>query len=177
MMVFDILKYFSQFVSRAALDDFFLCPTGENYEQRMAEVLAVPDTFRDRSIGHLIFGVNTEAAKSKISQVHGKYLIVDYSHINSSVSHLDVKTDYFHVAVTVAVPHPSDEDQFAQALRQDDCLTSLAAIRVVMRHAMDRDRHLEWTAWPQKMTPFVAPSLSNSYGWTMEFDIQGVDIV
>ncbi len=177
MIIFDVFKYFSRFVSRKALKDFFKASTGEHYKNCMNEVLQMDDKRRDENIKFLIFGINEEAARKMISQVDGRYIFIDYSIINSSVDQLDVKTDYFHVAITVAEPHISDEDQFAQMLRQDGCLKSIAAIRRYMRHDQDLMEHIDWMSWPQKITPFAAPGLSNSYGWTMEFDIRGVDIV
>ncbi len=177
MIVYDLFKYLSQFVSRSALADFFKSSTGQEYNTCKNEVLQLGDEFRDPDIKFLIFGINEEAARKMISQVKGRYIFVDYSYINSSVDRNDVKTDSFHVAITVAEPHVSDEDQFAQMLRQNGCLRSLSAIRHRMRHDQDLQQHIDWMSWPQKITPFVAPALTNSYGWTIEFDVRGVDIV
>lgn len=177
MIVYDVFKEFSRFVPRPALLDLFMTPEGREYKRLKAEIMALDDSLRDSSISAYIFGVDEQAVRSRISQVSGRYLFVDYSYISSTVDGLDVKTDLFHVAVTVAEPHPSDEDQFSHLLRQDGCLKSLAAIRRQMRYEQDLPQHLDWMSWPHKITPFVAPALANSYGWTMEFDVKGTDII
>ncbi len=177
MIIYDVFRYFSRFVSREALADFFKASNGQQYDDRKAEILQLGDELRDPSIKTFIFGVNEQAARESISQVTDRYLFIDYSYINSTVDKTDVKRDFFHIAITIAEPHPSDEDQFAQALRQDGCLASIAAIRRYMRRDADLQQHIDWISWPQKMNPFAAPVLQNSYGWTMEFDIEGVDIV
>ncbi len=82
-----------------------------------------------------------------------------------------------HIAVTVAMPRPSDEDQFANMISQDRCLEYISVIRSNMRYAIDKKAHIEWMAFPSNISPFVAKELSNSFGWTMEFDVKGIDIV
>ena len=177
MILFHILEYFSRFVSRTALENFFLASTGEAYEQFRAQIEALPDDRRISQITDLVFGIDETAVKQKISQVSGCYLFVDYSNITSSVDRFDVKTDSFHVAVTVAMPHPSDEDQFSNMLLQDECLGYISAIRKCIRHDIDTENHIKWCAFPTTISPFVAKDLSNSFGWTMEFDIKGFDII
>lgn len=177
MILYNVFKYFSRFVSREALDRFFLASTGSEYDELRDEVESLPNDRRIGQITDFIFGVDTAAVKQKISQVTGCYLFIDYSQITSSVDRLDVKTDAFHVALTVAKPHPNDEDQFANMLGMDACMECMSKIRKTMRHDIDRDMHLEWLPYPATVSPFVAKDLSNSFGWTMEFDIKGIDIV
>ena len=177
MILYEIFKYFSKFVSREALDRFFLATTGVDYDQLRSEVEGLPDDRRLESITDLVFGIDEAAVKQKISQVSGCYMFVDYSNVTSSVDRLDVKTDSFHVAVTVAMPHPSDEDQFSNLLGMDDCLAHMSFIRACMRHDIDAENHMEWLPYPATISPFVAKELSNSFGWTMQFDIKGIDII
>ena len=177
MILYTILEYFSRFVSRDALDRFFLASTGQDYDDLRSEIERQPDDRRFHELADFIFGIDENAVKTKITQVSGCYLFVDYSGIKSSVDRFDVKTDLFHVAVTVAMPHPNDEDQFANMLGMDECLDIMAGIRDFMRNDIDTDLHLQWLQFPTSISPFVAKGLSNSFGWTMEFDIIGTDMI
>ncbi len=177
MILYTMLEYFSRFVSRTALENFFLASTGQDYDDLRGAIEGLPDDRRFHELTDLIFGIDETAVKTKISQVSGCYLFIDYSAIKSSVSALDVQTDLIHVAVTVAMPHPSDEDQFANMLGMDECLDIIAGIRDFMRNDIDTDLHLQWLQFPTTISPFVAKELSNSFGWTMEFDITGTDII
>lgn len=177
MILLLILKYFSQFVSREALQNFFQTSSGHGYDMAREEVLTIPDDNRIQGLDHYVFGVNSDAIKSRISSISGPYLFVDYSNIVSTLNKLDVKTDSFHIAVTVAQAHSNDEDAFAETLAQSECLEIMKNIRKRMRNDVDIDYCIEWLPFPTTITPFVAKELSNSYGFTMEFDLKAVDIV
>ena len=180
-MTMSILKklflYSSQFVSREAAQRLFVLNTGHDYSVLQQEVLAVPDTFRNTDITDFIFGVDDRAVTQRISQVKGLYLFVDYSAITSSISSIDVKTDSFHVAMTIARPSPEDQDQATEIIWQDRALDAMTAIRRKMRDDFDEGNPVFWLRFPSTMQPFVAHAMANSLGWTMEFDIQGIDMV
>ena len=177
MILLIFLKYFSQFVSREALENFFQASSGHAYDMAKEEVLAVPDTNRISGLDNFIFGINTDAVKSRISSVNGPYLFIDYSNIVCTLSKQDVKTDTFHIAVTVAQSHPSDEDAFAETISQAECLEIMNEIRSHMRNDIDLKHSIEWLPFPTTISPFVAKDLANSYGWTMELDLKAIDEV
>lgn len=177
MILLTILKYFSQFVSREALMNFFQASSGHAYDMAKEEVRAVPDENRISGLDNFIFGINTDAVKSRISSVTGPYLFIDYSNIVSTLSKQDVKTDSFHIAVTVAQSHPNDEDAFAETLCQGECLEILKRIRQKMRDDVNLEYSIEWLPFPTTISPFVAKELSNSYGFTMELDLKAIDVV
>lgn len=172
-----LFLYSSQFVSKEGVQRLFVLNTGHDYTQLLQEATDVPDTFRNPYITDFIFGVDDRAVTQRISQVKGLYLFVDYSAITSSISPIDVKTDSFHVAMTIARPSPEDQDQAAELLWQDRALDAMTAIRRRMRDDFDEENPVFWLKFPTTMQPFVAHALANSLGWTMEFDIQGIDMV
>ena len=172
-----LLLYSSQFVSREGVQRLFVLNTGQEYSQLQKEMLEVPDTCRNPDITDFIFGVDDRAVSQRISQVKGLYLFVDYSAITSSISSIDVKTDSFHVAMTIARPSPENQDQAEELLWQDKALDAMTAIRKKMRDDFDEGNPVFWLRFPTTMQPFVAHALANSLGWTMEFDIQGIDMV
>lgn len=173
----QLFLYSSQFVSREAAMNVFVLNSGHDYTRFQQEVLAVPDTCRNNDITDFIFGVDDRAVTQRISQVKGLYLFVDYSAITSSISSIDVKTDSFHVAMTVARPSPEDQDQATEMIWQDRALDAMTAIRRRMRDDFDDGNPVFWLKFPTTMQPFVAHAMANSLGWTMEFDIQGIDMV
>lgn len=90
---------------------------------------------------------------------------------------MDVKTDTFHVAITVARPRSQDQDNATEMLWRDEMLQIISDIRRHMRNDINTDSSVWWLCYPTTIQSFVAPSLANSMGWTMEFDVQGIDIV
>lgn len=172
-----LLLYSSQFVSREGVQRLFVLNTGQEYSQLQKEMLEVPDTCRNPDITDFIFGVDDRAVSQRISQVKGLFLFLDYSAITSSISSIDVKTDSFHVAMTIARPSPENQDQAEELLWQDKALDAMTAIRKKMRDDFDEGNPVFWLRFPTTMQPFVAHALANSLGWTMEFDIQGIDMV
>ena len=177
MILLLILKYFSQFVTWDGLAKFFQSPSGMAYVRVQEEISLMKDDNRIEGLDNFVFGINNEAIKSKISSISGIYLFVDYSNIVSSLSKQDVKTDVFHIAITVAASHPNDEDQCAETVLQSECLDILTTIREKMRDDVDLKYSIEWLPFPTTISPFVAKDLANSYGWTMELDLKAIDAV
>lgn len=177
MIIKDLFHYFSDFVPVDVLDRLFHASTGSDYDTLRSAAASRCSERRIPIIRDFIFGIEAESLQKRISQVTGTYLFVEYSTITSTVDEqVDVKTDAMHVAVTVAAPQNTDQDQAAELLNQDRCLEVLAAIRREMRDDIDGDA-VRWMRFPTSIQPFVAKALANSMGWTMEFDVAGVDIV
>lgn len=177
MILLLILRYFSQFVSREALENFFQASSGLVYDQSKEEVMSMPDWNRIDGLDNFVFGINTDAVKTRISSISGPYLFVDYSNIVSTLSRQDVKTDSFHIAVTVAQSHSGDEDAFTETLKQAECLEIMKMLRESMRNDVDEHFCIEWLPFPTTISPFVAKELSGSYGFTMELDLKAIDVV
>lgn len=177
MIIKDLFNYFSDFVPAAALGELFHASTGTAYDTFRAAAAARTSQRRIAQIQDFIFGIEAESLQKRISQVKGLFLFVEYSTITSSIDTVvDVKTDVMHVAVTVAAPQDTEQDQAAELLNQDNCLAILSTIRSAMRDDIDSD-NVRWMRYPTSIQPFVAKALANSMGWTMEFDVAGVDIV
>lgn len=171
--------YFTRFVPVEALEAVFRLPSGTEHATLMKCVI---DDFKDEprrieDIEDFIFSISQEGVQQRIANVKGTFLFVDYSAITSSVDRINVKTDRLHVAITVARPRPKDQDQATEMLWQDKMLDIISIIRKTMREDEGSAPSLWWLSFPTTVTPFHAPSLKNSMGWTMEFDIVGTDIV
>ena len=160
MILLLVLKYFSQFVTWDGLAKFFQSPSGMAYVRVQEEISLMKDDNRIEGLDNFVFGINNEAIN-----------------IVSSLSKQDVKTDVFHIAITVAASHPNDEDQCAETVLQSECLDILTTIREKMRDDVDLKYSIEWLPFPTTISPFVAKDLANSYGWTMELDLKAIDAV
>lgn len=170
-------RYFTRFIPVAALEAAFRLPSGKDHQNLFHDLTTMPDDRRLPDIEDFIFSISQEGVQQRIANVKGVFLFVDYSSITSSIDRVDVKTDRFRVAVTVARPRPKDQDQATEMLWQDKMLDIISTIRRYMREDEQDAPSLWWATFPTTIQPFHAPGLQNSMGWTMEFDITGTDIV
>ncbi|MGM9763355.1 MAG: hypothetical protein ACI3ZQ_04985 [Candidatus Cryptobacteroides sp.] len=171
-----LFLYLARFISREAAEGIFQNGSGKEYDEMERQLLSMDDSKRIRDIRHYIFGIDSEAVQKKISNVRGMYLFVDYAAITSSINSVDVKDDSFHIAMTVACPLPENSDQMTEMIAQDKSLAALSAIRRSMRDDFELNA-VFWCRFPSVIQPFSAPALAHSIGWTMEFDVGGIDIV
>lgn len=174
MIIKELYKYFSAFVPAAALEKSFQASEGSDYDTFKTSLANVSDARRIAGITSYIFGIDADRIRETISSVEGIYLFVDYSTITSTIDEkVDRKDDRMHVAITVAEPQSHERDQVATMLSQDNCLQIIRTIRAAMRND---DETVRWMVFPSTIQPFANKALANSLGWTMEFDIIGVDI-
>ncbi len=178
MFIKDLFKYFAAFVPVDALQRIFQTPEGVEYGALQQECLGATSDHRLEGITDFIFGINSEKITKRISDVTGVYLFVEFSRVTSTINaKVDRKDDSFHVAVSVAAPQPDNYDLVQSALDQDKTLTLISAIRRYMRDDDDPQRGINWMDFPATLSVWSSKELANSYGWSMEFDIKGVDIV
>lgn len=178
MIIKDLFVRLARFVPEPALKSIFLTPSGTAYAPLKTQVLQDSARTPITSLKDFIFGINAESAQKRISQVSGMYLFVDYGNISSSINQTaDVKTDTLRVAITVAAPMPTDQDQVVEVLNQDACLSALSTIRKALRDDEDLQKSIKWMQHPSTIQPFSSKTLANSMGWSMEFDVVGIDIV
>lgn len=173
----DTFLYFSTFVPRPALEAAFWKSSHPGHDELKDACLQQADDRRQADIADFVFSIDQGGVQKRISNIKGTFLFIDYSSITSTINSVDVKTDLFHVAVTVARPRPQDQDQATEMLWQDAMLDILSNIRKLMRNDERLEKSTWWLQFPTTIQPWAAPGLNNTYGWTMEFDIKGIDIV
>lgn len=174
----DIFRYFAKYPSEAAIAKIFTKTASNDPQyQSLRDATIAKSSAIFPAITDYIFGVNEEAVKRRISQVKGIYLFVDYGNISSMTSSKGVKEDSFQLAVTVAKPVSSATfDQAEDILIAEQLLEIIQTIRRDLRE--DRsDPFVQRLSFPNDITPFFARELSNSYGWTLMFQMRGVDMV
>ena len=178
MIVMDIFRYFARFVPAEVLRKTFRIPDSDEYRALMSGLLDEPSGREIDGITEYVFGTDAEKLATVISSVAGIYLFVEYDRISSTVNTTtDRKDDRLHVAVTVACPVPDSKDLVSAAIINDRCLEILSSIRRRMREDDDLKRGIEWMDFPATLTVFASKALANSQGWSMEFDIYGIDMV
>lgn len=174
----DTFLYFAKYPAHLGVMKFFNKNSADPAYVALKEscqVLPVKDKFPE--ITDYIFGVNETSVKRKIESIKGIYLFVDYGNINSAEDIRNVKHDTFHMAVTVAQPTSSSSFDLAEELViSDKLLTIISSIRNEMRQDKE-DPFVRRIIFPNDITPFFARELSNSYGWTLMFQLKGVDLV
>lgn len=177
-MILTIFKYFARFVPVAALEKIFQLPTGQDYAALKQEILSDDSDHRLPGITDFVFGADADKIAKRITDIRGTYLCVEFDTVNSSIDRkVDVKTDLIHVGVTVATPHPDNYDLVATAIDQDKTLALLTAIRQHMRDDDDPQRGIYWMDYPATLLVWSSKELANSHGWTMQFNIRGIDVI
>ena len=176
-ILYDIFLYFARFLTSEALEAAFRLPSGEKHQQLLEKIQALPSDRQIAGIEDFVFSINRESVQKRLDNIKGTFLFVEYSTISSKVNSVDVKTDNVRVAITVARPRPQDQDDATEMLWQDETLRIISDIRKYMRDDLDCGMSVWWLNFPTSIQAFIAPALANSMGWTMEFDIQGTDIV
>lgn len=125
-----------------------------------------------------VFGVSDEAVKKKISSVRGLFLFVDYGNIRTTTNALNVKKDSFDLSVTIAKPFSSNtgSDSVEEIIIVDRTLELLKLIRNDIM-ADKSDPFVKMLTMPTEIIPFASKELSNSFGFSMIFQLEGIDMI
>lgn len=170
--------YFARFLTQDALEAAFRLSSGDKHQQLLDQVSTLPTDRQIPAIKDFIFSINKETVQKRIDNVKGTYMLLEYSTVSSKINQsVDVKTDSFRVALTIACPRPQDQDNATEMIWQDELLDIISEIRQHMRNDLDTEASVWWFSFPNTIVPIVASALGNSMGWAMEFDIMGTDIV
>lgn len=172
-----IFLYFAKYPATTAVSKFFTKGSGDTAYNTLKTAATAAAAGKYPAITDYIFGVNEESVTRRISQVKGIYLFIDYGNITSSTDRVGTKSDTFSVAVTVAKPISAGALDLAQeVLLSEDLLQIISAIRKDLRED-ESNSLMEYILFPNDITPFYARELSNSYGWTLMFQVRGVDMI
>ena len=175
MHILDIFRYFAAFVPKEALMRVFNHEDGQDYHEIKTELLSASDELRIPQIKDFIFGIDASSVQQRITSVKGMYLFVDYGNATSYIDRTDVKTDRQHISLTVAIPTADNADQLRKAIDQDNCLSVIKIIRDQMRED-DYKYGVNWLpSDASTLQPFAAKELANSFGWSLDVNIEAVD--
>jgi len=174
----DIFLYFARFADRAGvLKNFTKTSGSDEYNRFRAAVEQLPASPIVSGISDFILAASEESVKKRILTFKSTYLFADYGEVSSRQSSLKIQEDYFQLALTVAHPLSANTLNMAEEIVLNDRLfTLICAIREYMKN--DRQNpFIKRLTFPQEIQPFYAPALSNSFGWTMVFQMSGIAMI
>ncbi len=174
----DIFLYFARFADRnGVLKNFTKNSGSDEYNWFKAAVDMLPESPIISGINDFILAPSEESVKKRILTFKSTFLFVDFGEVSSRQSSLKVQEDYFRLALTVAHPLSANTLNMAEEIVLNDRLFNLIrAIREYMKN--DRqDPFIKRLTFPQEIQPFWAPALSNSFGWTMVFQMSGIAMI
>lgn len=167
MNLSDIYCYYAQFTSDR-MRIFNKTPKTPEYTAFFDKVKALPSPVMD--IPHYVFGIDEKNVKKQIDSFSDYYLFVDYGSIHLDKTELQVHSDTFLLAVTVAKPYNDDSSDYAEEiLMSDKALAYIKDIQVQMENDQKCNPFLQHLKFPCEITPFLAVDLANSIGWTLTF--------
>jgi hypothetical protein len=125
-----------------------------------------------------VFGVSDEAVKKRISTIQGLYLFVDYGNIRTTENVLKVKKDSFDLSLTIARPFSSNSglDAVEELIIIDRTLELLSLIKSDISENRE-DPYVKKLTMPTEIIPFASKELSNSFGFSMVFQLEGIDMI
>lgn len=176
-LLIELFLYFARFPNRDAFSALFNKGRSniDGYEDLSAALLALSNEPLVPDIGNYVFGPNFDAVSSRVNNINGYYLFVDYGEIECGTDNSNRMTDSARLAITIAYRLKEfSGDLIEQLLVSDQSLSYLVAIRNRMI-AEQRERcWLKDVSRSHTLTPFIARELS-SVGWTMLFNRDGYD--
>lgn len=173
----DLFLYFARFPSGEAIPSLFNKGKSNipGYDELFAAAVKFSDSPIIPEITNYVFGPNFDAVCSRVNNMTGYYLFVDYGEIDCATDRSNRLTDSARLAITVAYKLKDfSGDLMEQLLVSSNCLSSLAAIRNRMIADQSERSWLKDISRNHTLTPFIARELS-SMGWTMLFNREGYD--
>jgi len=179
MILENTFLFFARYPDHAGvMKNFNKKSLAENYNafKSKAEALSVKSKYPE--IADYVFGVSDDAVKKRITAITGLYLFVDYGNIRTTENQLKVKKDNFDLSVTIAKPFSSNlgMDSIEEIVIIDRTLELLKLIRNDIMAIKD-DPFVKMLTLPTDIIPFSSRELNNSYGFSMIFQLEGIDMI
>lgn len=176
-LLIELFLYYARFPARNALIPLFNKGKSNipGYDKLQELVAILPENPILPDIGNYVFGPNFDAVSSRVNNLTGFYLFVDYGEIECGTDSSNRFTDSARLAITVAYRLKEfSGDLIEQLIISDRCLSYLSLIRNHMIQEQKERCWLKDVSRSHTMTPFIARELS-SIGWTMLFNRDGYD--
>lgn len=177
MIILDILKYFAKFPSKDGVLSAFT--EGSSEYSQYSDLMKYISDLKEPLIPELsafVFGQSYESVKSRIADITGSYLFIDFGEFNSSRNSRNSIEDSQKLAVTIAIKAPSSIDTV------EECIISDITLQLIdrLRSCMMNDDRLGDVPWRQLMSDrhSIVPVDNkeiNSIGWSILFDITASD--
>lgn len=175
-ILIDAFLYFARFPLQSGVLKLFNKQNSQipGYPDLLAYVNNMANHSLIPGIKDYIFGVDEASVKKLVQSVEGYYLFIDYGQLASAPNAYNITTDSFFIAATVARPFKASQmDAIEELLITQQCYAYLEQIRNAMKQD-DRKAVIKHLDTSMDATPFHAPDLNNSIGWTLTFTKTGV---
>lgn len=170
----DIMLYFAKFAGKeAVLEMFNNQPTSNvpGYEELLSAANNTDNGSRIPEIKHYVFGADETSVTQRITTFSDMYLFVDFGGGGMTTDKFGRISKTIQIAVTVAVPVSSTSLNQAEILLiQDSAKRITEHIDSCLRKDVIKIEWLKNYA-DVNTVPFIAPTLSQSQGWTLSFTI------
>lgn len=176
-MIISIFQYFAQFPLRAGVLSLFANGRSDmhQYDTLLASLSNATIHSRIPEIQHYVFGQDYESVKSRIDQISGTYLFIDYGDIDSSRDKNNSISDTVKMAATIACKISSKSDLVEQAIVSSDTLQLANQLRALMHRDQSSHPWLKELSDHQEVVPFVSKEFS-SVGWSIIFTREAADM-
>ncbi|MEG1648449.1 MAG: hypothetical protein RR277_01010 [Rikenellaceae bacterium] len=171
----DLFLYFARFVPKNAVADIFNTSSSSmpGYTDLLQSCENIDHSHALPSVNHYVFGIDQTSVTARIASFSGYYLFIDYGGESLFLDKIGSTNKSLSVAATVACPIASlsSLDQ-AEIMLLSDNARALAN-SIYRQVTIDSIKDYYWLRNINKfeISPFVAPDLSSSYGYTLNFDV------
>ena len=179
-LIQDTFKYFAKFPSLAGvLKNFNRPPAADGYDTLKASIAALNPNSLIAGLEDYVFGSDMLSIKKRIENATGIYLFVDYGNISDYLEGTArVETGEFTIGVTIARKMIDDNlDQVEQVLLADLTLGMITQLKDFARADARTVSFVKYLTLPVDITPWFAPDLFSSMGWTMTFKVKGASLI
>lgn len=177
-MIFQIFKYYAQFPDLKGVISLFANGKSDipAYIALRDEIQNIPTHSRIPEIKHYVFGQSYDSVKSRIDQISGTYLFLEFGEIESIRDRRNSIQDTFDLAVTIASKIQTTSDLVEQAIISQQTLGLIHQLRTLQHEDQARQSWLKEISDRHTIVPFVAREFA-SLGWTIVFKREGADLL
>lgn len=176
-LLIELFLYYSQYVVKTGILPLFNKGRSDipGYDILKNKVYDIPDNNRLSELENYVFGPNFEAVSSRVNNITGYYLFVDYGEIECSTDKSNRNTDSARLGITIAYKLKEfSGDLIEQLLVSDHTLELLVRIRNKMINDQRERYWLKDISKNHTLVPFVSKELSST-GWTILFNREAYD--
>jgi len=174
MILADLIKYFSKFVSKTVLMKNFKIETDkfDGYTELKAFFDTLPAIGIVPELTDFIFTLNETKLAERVKTISGYFLLIEYSVVTiSAPDNLQNRSSRFNLAVIIGHHYDSKGlDSIAELLIMDKCYaicqTILRQMKVDDSNSCGINRLLDGSI---KLAPFEPQLLYESIGWEFSF--------
>ena len=177
-MILDIFKYFAKFPDKKGVKAMATMGSSsmDGYADLITWINNLPDSGLIPDLKNYVYGQSLEELKSRIGNLYGSWLFVDYGEFSTTDSGNSMRTSE-KIAITIACKMNTTSDQLEKMLVAESTLQMLRNLYArLISDAENGDLFFSSreNIKNSDIVPFVASEL-NSVGWTLMIDCDASD--